>query len=83
MRNKNKLKELHEEFMKEHNVSAYSNGCGIGIDLDSKPECSEDDLGFICYFETKKDMESFPFKDTHYKGIPVFKKVIGKIVAAC
>lgn len=83
MQNKEKLKELHEEFMKEYNVSEYSNGCGIGVDLDSKSECSEGDLGFVVYFETKKDMESFPFKEINYKGIPVFKKVIGKIIAAC
>ena len=81
--NEEKLKEIHKEFMEEHNVMDFANGCGIGVSPSytvSEPE-SNNDIGFVIYFETKADMKRFPFKQEKYKDVPVFKVVIGKIVA--
>jgi hypothetical protein len=67
--------------MEEFHVMEYANGCGIGIDLNSKTSISEDDVGFVICFETDEKRDKFPFKEKSYKGVPVFKVVIGEIVA--
>lgn len=76
---KNRLEQLHEEFMEECHVMDFANGCGIGFVPDSS-EVSDNDIGFVIYFETDEKQNEFPFKENSYKGVPVFRAVIGEIV---
>ncbi len=80
MLNKKAIEKIRVEFMEEFHVMEYANGCGIGFVPDSS-EVSDNDIGFVIYFETDEKQNEFPFKEKSYKGVPVFKVVIGEIVA--
>jgi len=62
---------MQDQFMKEHNVMDYANGCGIGLIGPDKV------FGYHVYFPSKEELTNFPFKEDNYQGIPIEKTVIG------
>jgi hypothetical protein len=64
---------MQDQFMKEHNVMDYANGCGIGLIGPDKV------FGYHVYFPSKEELTNFPFKEDNYQGIPIEKTVIGVI----
>lgn len=71
------IKVIKKKFQKEHNPMDYANGCGIGVPYIDK----QYEIGISLMFETKEDMENFPYKESTYEGIPVYKRVVGIIRA--
>lgn len=70
----NTLIIVQEQFIQEHDVMRYANGCGVGIGSSRNSE-----LGLTLYFESQEHLESFPFKDERYNGVIVYRIVSGKI----
>lgn len=77
MNTKNSIFETLNEFMEEFDptTNTFPGFCGGAIGIPS----NEKNNGIILYFETKKALNSFPFKEKTYKGYPVTKIVVGKI----
>jgi hypothetical protein len=71
----NMLIIVQEQFIQEHDVMRYANGCGIGIGSSNNSE-----LGLTLYFENQERFDSFPFKDERYNGVIVYRIVSGKII---
>ena len=78
----NKLKEIYQQFDQEHNPSEFAWSVGIGIDSDLVLAGKTSEMGFVLYFRSKKNLEDFSasFEADFYEGVPIFKKVVGKVV---
>lgn len=65
------LKIVYEQFLSEFRSFGIA---ASGIDYPTN------DM-FTIFFESKEEMEQFPFKEETYKGIKINKKICGKIQA--
>jgi hypothetical protein len=71
-----RLIPIRDKFMLEFDTMRNANGCGVGWEPPNKKE-----WGIKVYFESKEQLDRFPFKGERYEGVIVYRVVIGRIIA--